>query len=226
LSIVCNNAHANARQGDKRKQFPIVLAQQFRDTNGNKSNALGLTSGFQFVDIPDNLDNEKVDEQKGKCVIVSIQAKANPVVLAHELGHLLCLADVPSDTPENPDNNLMEATKDPDNTSLNDTQATAARFCVPLVLANLQEAPPPKIPIHGACCDRDPFGACRDDVTEANCSCAQCEWLEDEVCANVECSPEAIPTTSQWGVAVLTLLMLIGAKIYFGRWWQPMVADR
>jgi hypothetical protein len=31
------------------------------------------------------------------------------------------------------------------------------------------------------------------------------------------CEPLPIPTVSEWGIAVLTLLLLIGAKVYFGR---------
>jgi hypothetical protein len=40
---------------------------------------------------------------------------------------------------------------------------------------------------------------------------------KDALCSEIECSHKAIPTMSQWGLAVLTLLLLIGAKVYFGR---------
>jgi hypothetical protein len=70
----------------------------------------------------------------------------------------------------------------------------------------------------GACCDHDPFaGDCRDDVTQADCNCGACEWLEDQVCADVPCDRLAIPTVSSWGLVVMTLLLLTAAKIYFGR---------
>ncbi len=69
----------------------------------------------------------------------------------------------------------------------------------------------------GACCDNDPFGPCVDDVTEAECDCEKCKWFEKQRCDEVVCMHGAIPTVSEWGLVVLTLLLLTGAKVYFGR---------
>ncbi|MFH1110443.1 MAG: IPTL-CTERM sorting domain-containing protein [Planctomycetota bacterium] len=71
----------------------------------------------------------------------------------------------------------------------------------------------------GACCDHDTFGGCTD-VTSAECVPGpdnKLEWTKLAACADIECLHEAIPTVSQWGLVVLTLLLLVGAKVYFGR---------
>jgi len=69
----------------------------------------------------------------------------------------------------------------------------------------------------GACCDHDPFGPCADDIVLSDCRCATCTWHKLQACPEIECAPTSIPTVSEWGLAVLTLLLLTGAKIYFGR---------
>lgn len=79
----------------------------------------------------------------------------------------------------------------------------------------------------GACCrdDLDQAGGVRSctNVTLAKCSCSACEWFKQESCEDViadgRCSPDyfPIPTTSEWGLIVLTLLLAAGGKIYFGR---------
>jgi hypothetical protein len=69
----------------------------------------------------------------------------------------------------------------------------------------------------GACCNRDPFGTCTDGLTRAECNCPRCEWTELALCGDVTCSREPIPTVSQWGLLVLTLSLLTGAKLRFGR---------
>ena len=69
----------------------------------------------------------------------------------------------------------------------------------------------------GACCDHDPFGGCTDGLTRAECDCARCEWTEGALCDDVECPRESIPTVGAWGLAILSLLLLTGAKIRFGR---------
>jgi hypothetical protein len=220
IDVLCTNAHANARaEPSKRKEFPIILIQHFVDATGKKTNTLGLTTQFHAVDLPDNIDDPpKIMEQKGHCLIISIQAKTNPTVLAHELGHVLCLDDL---VPDAADNNLMEGTKDPVNTSLNEVQTAAARKCLPLVLENLQDRPP--LPL-GACCDHDPFGACTDEVTEAQCVCEKCEWFDKQACVHVACTKFPIPAVSEWGLVVLTLLLLTGAKVYFGRRSQAAIS--
>ena len=71
----------------------------------------------------------------------------------------------------------------------------------------------------GACCDHDTFGGCTD-TTNAECVPGpgnKLEWTKLASCANIDCLHEAIPTVSEWGLVVLTLLLLIGAKIYFAR---------
>jgi predicted RNA binding protein YcfA (HicA-like mRNA interferase family) len=75
----------------------------------------------------------------------------------------------------------------------------------------------PPGPTPGACCDHDPRGGCQDDRTLDECVCGTCEWFQERTCAQVDCTREAIPTVSEWGLAVLTLLLMIGAKICFGR---------
>ena len=75
----------------------------------------------------------------------------------------------------------------------------------------------------GACCDHDPFGGCTEGVTRSACSCPRCEWTEDATCDVVACSRESIPTVSGWALAVLSLLLLTGAKLRFGRGWRGAV---
>jgi hypothetical protein len=72
-------------------------------------------------------------------------------------------------------------------------------------------------PESAACCDRL-HGTCTS-ATFAACSCNDCEWLVGQRCEDVVCEAGflPIPTTSQWGLAVLTLLLLCAAKIAFAR---------
>jgi len=69
----------------------------------------------------------------------------------------------------------------------------------------------------GACCD--PNGGCEDNVVEFGCSTER--FYEGQTCEDVVtaglCAAPSIPTVSEWGLVVLTLLLLIGAKIYFAR---------
>jgi hypothetical protein len=71
--------------------------------------------------------------------------------------------------------------------------------------------------VSGACCDNDPFGGCTDGLTRAQCNCTRCEWTKLALCNDVQCSRESIPTVGAWGLAILTLLLLTGAKVRFGR---------
>mgnify|MGYP001584142731 CR=1 FL=1 len=71
--------------------------------------------------------------------------------------------------------------------------------------------------VTGACCDHDPFGGCTDGVSQTECDCGRCEWTEDALCDDVECPRDSIPTVGAWGLAVLTLLLLTGAKVAFAR---------
>lgn len=70
--------------------------------------------------------------------------------------------------------------------------------------------------VTGACCNHDPFGGCTDGLTQADCDCGRCEWTKLASCDDVECLRESIPTVGAWGLAILTLLLLTGAKIAFG----------
>jgi len=38
-------------------------------------------------------------------------------------------------------------------------------------------------------------------------------------CDEIKCWHNPIPTVSEWGLVVMTLLLLTGAKVYFG--WRP-----
>ncbi len=69
----------------------------------------------------------------------------------------------------------------------------------------------------GACCDSW-LGECEEAAAQADCDCANCIWSGGEACADVACEAEfiPIPTVSQWGLAILGLLLLIAAKVGFG----------
>jgi hypothetical protein len=75
----------------------------------------------------------------------------------------------------------------------------------------------------GACCNSaaGPLateGTC--EVTTINgCTGEKQNWFKGAGCGDIDCPANfvAIPTVSEWGLVVLTLLLLIGAKVYFGR---------
>ncbi|MFH1111049.1 MAG: hypothetical protein V1790_17905 [Planctomycetota bacterium] len=71
--------------------------------------------------------------------------------------------------------------------------------------------------VTGTCCDHDPFGGCTDGLTRAECNCGRCEWTEVALCDDVECPRDSIPTVGAWGLAILSLLLMTGAKVRFGR---------
>lgn len=73
--------------------------------------------------------------------------------------------------------------------------------------------------VPGACCDPDAFGSCTETTWMA-CDCPTCVWHKLQTCNDIECSHGAIPTVSEWGLVVLTLLLLTGAKIYSGWRWS------
>lgn len=72
----------------------------------------------------------------------------------------------------------------------------------------------------GACCVDDGLATanCTDGVTQAACTG---EWTRGVACDALEdpCAADfiPIPTVSEWGLAVLALMLLIGGKIYFSR---------
>ncbi len=68
----------------------------------------------------------------------------------------------------------------------------------------------------GACCD-EATGICTDGVSEAECQGGHSVWYGYAECSAVDCHRTIIPTTSIWGLAALTLLLLAVGKVYFGR---------
>lgn len=75
----------------------------------------------------------------------------------------------------------------------------------------------PCAPDLGACCNHAPFGSCTDDAALSDCGCTSCTWHKLQNCAEIECAQTSIPTTSEWGLAIMTLLLLKVAKVYFGQ---------
>lgn len=78
-------------------------------------------------------------------------------------------------------------------------------------------------PDKGACCVATPFEAdctvtkgvdCVDDDPSDNVFVS---FSPGSDCAEVACGPEVIPTVSEWGLVIMALLLLVGAKVYFGR---------
>lgn len=71
----------------------------------------------------------------------------------------------------------------------------------------------------GACCVFDGTvvegKSCTDNVTRIGCG-SDNDWYRDQTCTQVACT-NAIPTVSEWGLVIMTLLLLAGAKVYFGR---------
>jgi len=67
----------------------------------------------------------------------------------------------------------------------------------------------------GACCDSDAFGGCTDDTISSQCVCPTCEWSKGSDCTELECNVTPIPTVGEWGLVVLTLLLLTVAKVAF-----------
>ena len=70
-------------------------------------------------------------------------------------------------------------------------------------------------PFLGACCNTR-FGTCTVIIL-ADCTGANLNWVRGDFCNDQSCPDPFIPTISQWGLVILTLLLLITAKIYFGR---------
>jgi cysteine-rich repeat protein len=76
----------------------------------------------------------------------------------------------------------------------------------------------------GACCDADAgavadHGICTEGVLLGDCRCARCTWTKDAICSEVDCPADfaAIPAASEWGLVVMTLLLVAGLKVYWGR---------
>lgn len=69
----------------------------------------------------------------------------------------------------------------------------------------------PGCPVSGACCD--PYGTCSE---VPSVECAGDYQGDNTVCADVSC-PRLIPTVSEWGLAIMSLIGLAVGTIMFGR---------
>ncbi len=63
-------------------------------------------------------------------------------------------------------------------------------------------------------------GTCGDNVV--NLPGEQCDGTDDAACpgqcqSNCTCPAGAIPAVSEWGLVMMAMLLLVGAKVYFGR---------
>jgi hypothetical protein len=70
----------------------------------------------------------------------------------------------------------------------------------------------------GACCD-SATGDC-SETTSVDCPPGSTlTWTKDTLCDDLDppCAPPFIPTVSEWGLVITALLLLVGAKVYFGR---------
>ncbi len=68
----------------------------------------------------------------------------------------------------------------------------------------------------GACCQGDPFEPCTDNSALSQCQCPTCAWHKLQRCTDILCPRASIPVASEWGLIVLTLLLMVGAKVAFG----------
>lgn len=57
----------------------------------------------------------------------------------------------------------------------------------------------------------DPLTGCTDGADPCDPATEICDEATDS------CEPAAIPTVSEWGLAIMSLLLLVGLKVYFGR---------
>ncbi len=69
----------------------------------------------------------------------------------------------------------------------------------------------------GACCLKDTDGQCVDYAIEEECPHADLKFFPGRGCDEISCDEITIPTVSQWGLIVLTVLLLSGIKVIFGR---------
>lgn len=67
----------------------------------------------------------------------------------------------------------------------------------------------------GACCNVI-TGLCEDDVLEEDCQGDEQQWVKARLCADIDCE-STIPTVSQWGLIVMTLLTLSAGTVVLRR---------
>jgi hypothetical protein len=74
------------------------------------------------------------------------------------------------------------------------------------------------LPRIGACCDHSAVSTCRE-TTADECRCEKCSWTADAACDQAPCESKftAIPTTSDWGLVILAIVLAVAGKIAFGR---------
>ncbi|MBI1825289.1 MAG: PQQ-binding-like beta-propeller repeat protein [Planctomycetes bacterium] len=72
--------------------------------------------------------------------------------------------------------------------------------------------------ICGACCDQS-TGLCASSTLAGECTCARCQWSLGASCEDANCTQVfvPIPTVSTWGATILSLALLVIAKIRFAR---------
>ncbi len=108
------------------------------------------------------------------------------------------------------------------NACTNDTCNTTTGDCSHT--ANFNEAIQCCTPGNSSLTPIDDFDPCTDDSCDAQtgqvshtpiAGCVgECKSIADAIAGNC---PQNIPTVSEWGLVVLSLLLLIGGKLYFGR---------
>ena len=62
-------------------------------------------------------------------------------------------------------------------------------------------------------------GLCENGLLLSECQDDACTWHKGELCSDIDCPANhaAIPTVTDWGLLVMTILLLIAAKVRFGR---------
>ncbi len=68
----------------------------------------------------------------------------------------------------------------------------------------------------GACCLKDTGGQCVDDAVEEECPHADLKFFPGRGCDEIICEEILIPTVSEWGLIVMMLVLMTGARVYFG----------
>jgi|CXWL01.1.fsa_nt_gi hypothetical protein len=56
-----------------------------------------------------------------------------------------------------------------------------------------------------------PISGCFDDTDPCDPATEECDEVKNQ------CEPSVIPTVSQWGLVVLTIMLLVAAKAFFGQ---------